>query len=129
MTPKLRVARPTDQLAAVLTFHCDGLGLLELASFVAHNGFNGVMLSHLNAPYHLKFTHQSGHWVGRAPTPDNLLVFYLPDATQWQTAVQRMQMAGFAPVLAHNPYWDQLGLTFEDPDGYCVMLQQAAWVL
>lgn len=26
-----------------------------------------------------------------------------------------------------NPYWDRLGLTFEDPDGDRVVLQNAAW--
>ncbi|MBO0359925.1 VOC family protein [Hymenobacter sp. BT186] len=129
MVPKLRVARPTDQLAAVLRFYRDGLGLVELASFVAHNGFDGVMLGHPNAPYHLEFTHQPGHEVGRAPTADNLLVFYLPDAAEWQAAVQRLRAAGFAPVASYNPYWDQLGVTFEDPDGYRVVLQQTAWEL
>ena len=34
---------------------------------------------------------------------DNLLVFYLPDLTAWQAAVQCMAAAGFAPVLAYNP--------------------------
>ena len=44
MVPKLRVARPTDQLPALLRFYRDGLGLVELTSFAAHNGFDGVML-------------------------------------------------------------------------------------
>ncbi len=26
-----------------------------------------------------------------------------------------------------NPYWDKLGRTFEDPDGYRVVLQNADW--
>ena len=127
--PTLRVARPTDDLPALLRFYCDGLGLLLLASFTQHNGFDGVMLGHPQAPYHLEFTHQPGHAVGRAPTADNLLVFYLPDAAEWQAAVQRMEAAGFAPVPAYNPYWDQQGLTFEDPDSYRVVLQCAAWGL
>lgn len=87
------------------------------------------MLGYAAAPYHLEFTHEPGHKVGRAPTADNLLVFYLPDAAEWNTAVARMQAVGFAPVPSYNPYWDQLGRTFEDPDGYRVVLQHAAWVL
>ena len=127
--PVLRVARPTDNLPALLRFYCDGLGLRQLTSFTAHNGFDGVMLCHGQAPYHLEFTHQPGHSVGRAPTADNLLIFYLPDLLEWQTAVQRMEAAGFAPVPAYNPYWDQQGCTFEDPDGYRVVLQQGDWSL
>ena len=123
----LRVARPTDNLPALLRFYCDGLGLEQLTSFAGPNGFDGVMLGHPNAPYHLEFTHQPGHVVGRAPTPDNLLVFYLPEQADWQAAVRRMAAAGFAPVPSYNPYWDALGRTYEDPDGYRVVLQHAAW--
>ncbi|WP_375434288.1 VOC family protein [uncultured Hymenobacter sp.] len=129
MVPKLRVARPTDQLPELLRFYRDGLGLVELAAFTTHNGFDGVILGHPQAPYHLEFTHQPGHVVGRAPTADHLLVFYLPDLSDWRAAIQCMEAAGFKPVPAYNPYWDQLGTTFEDPDGYRVVLQQAAWEL
>ena len=125
--PILRVARPTDNLPALLRFYGEGLGLEQLAAFRNHNGFDGVMLGRPQAPYHLEFTHQPGHAVGRAPTADNLLVLCLPRADEWQAAVQRMEAAGFAAVPAHNPYWDHLGRTFEDPDGYRVVLQQAEW--
>ncbi|MDQ2772091.1 MAG: VOC family protein [Bacteroidota bacterium] len=125
--PTLRVARPTDNLPALRRFYCDGLGLMQLFAFNDHDGFCGLMLGHPQAPYHLEFTHQPGHLVGRAPTADNLLVFYLPDAGEWQAAVQRLEAAGFAPVPAYNPYWDELGRTYEDPDGYRVVLQRAAW--
>ncbi len=32
-------------------------------------------------------------------------------------------------VKALNPYWDQDGKTFGDPDGYRVVLQRASWRL
>jgi len=54
-------------------------------------------------------------------------VFYLPNADEWKAAVQRMRDAGFKRVGAFNPYWDREGATFEDPDGYRIVLQQAAW--
>jgi hypothetical protein len=38
-----------------------------------------------------------------------------------------MRVAGYAPVAAFNPYWDRAGLTFEDPDGYRVVLQRTTW--
>ena len=125
--PKLRVARPTDDVDALLTFYRDGLGLEVLYRFADHDGFDGVMLGHRNAPYHFEFTRARGHTAGRAPTQDNLLVFYFPDSTAWQAAIARMQSAGFAPVPAFNPYWDANGRTFEDPDGYRTVLQNAAW--
>jgi catechol 2,3-dioxygenase-like lactoylglutathione lyase family enzyme len=123
----LRVARPTDDLAAVINFYSDGLGFEVLAQFQDHEGFDGVMLGHTGAGYHLEFTWKKDHRAGRAPTQDNLLVFYLPDEAEWKKAVKRLEDYGYAPVKSFNPYWDQKGKTFEDPDGYRVVLQNAAW--
>lgn len=126
IAPILRIARPTDDLRALMRFYCDGLGLTLLYSFEAHDGFDGIMLGHPNAPYHLEFTRAQRHRAGRAPTADNLLVFYLPEPATWQMTVDRMRAAGFEPRPSFNPYWDRSGLTFEDPDGYRIVLQQTA---
>ncbi len=123
----LRVARPSDGLDAVVRFYRDGLGFVELYRFLDHDGFDGVMLGAPGAPYHLEFTRKAGHPAGRAPTEDNLLVFYLPDAEAFAAALARLAAAGHAPVPSFNPYWDVDGKTFEDPDGYRVVLQHAAW--
>jgi catechol 2,3-dioxygenase-like lactoylglutathione lyase family enzyme len=127
--PVLRVARPTDDLDALLPFYRDGLGFQVFGRFEDHGGFDGMMLGAPGAPYHFEFTRARGHRAGRAPTPDNLLAFYLPDPAAWRAAVARMEAAEFAPVPSFNPYWDRDGLTFEDPDGYRVVLQRAAWAL
>src|SRR4051812_42029118 len=89
----LRVARPTDDLAAVVRFYRDGLGLDVLAEFRDHDGFDGVMLGRQGAAYHLEFTRRAGHTAGRAPTDDHLLVFYLPDVGEWERAVARLEAA------------------------------------
>jgi catechol 2,3-dioxygenase-like lactoylglutathione lyase family enzyme len=125
--PTLRVARASRDLSALLRFYECGLGLAVLGRFYDHQGFDGVILGREGLPYHLEFTHAHGHAAGRAPTADNLLVFYIPDANEWQDAVERMRDAGFDPVASVNPYWNKLGLTFEDPDGYRVVLQRSAW--
>ena len=127
MAPTLRVARPSDNLDGLLPFYRDGLGLRLLYRFENHEGFDGMMLGHVGAPYHFEFTRARGHKVGKAPTQDNLLVFYMPDARFWQDAIERMRAAGFDPVTSFNPYWDRDGATFEDPDGYRMVLQHAAW--
>jgi catechol 2,3-dioxygenase-like lactoylglutathione lyase family enzyme len=125
--PKLRVARPTDKLEAVVRFYTDGLGLELLGHFEDHDGFDGVMVGHDGAPYHLEFTRARGHSAGPAPTKDNLLVFYMPDPVEWEAAARRMVERGHAPVPSFNPYWDRRGVTFEDPDGYRVVLQRSDW--
>ena len=62
-----------------------------------------------------------------SPTEDNLLVFYLPDASEWQRAVNRLERLGCEAVKAFNAYRDRNGKTYEDPDGYRVVLQNAGW--
>lgn len=126
-TTKMRIARPTDDLDLVTKFYREGLGLTELGRFENHDGFDGVMLGLPGAPYHLEFTHARGHRVGRAPNADHLLVFYLPDEKEWLAAVARLTSLGYGAVPSFNPYWDKEGRTFEDPDGYRVVLQRAAW--
>jgi YycE-like protein len=124
---KLRVARPTDQLEEVVRFYSAGVGLEILGSFEDHDGFDGVVLGLAGMPYHLEFTRRRGHTAGRSPTLDNLLVFYLPDANDWNAAVERMTEAGYPAVTSFNPYWDRHGRTFEDPDGYRVVFQPGSW--
>jgi len=123
----LRVARPTDDLIAVTRFYRAGLGFEVLYEFRDHDGFDGVMLGHKQASYHLEFTHKRGHTAGRALTEDNLLVFYIPDETEWQKAIDRLESRGYKAVAAFNPYWDKQGRTFEDADGYRVVLHNARW--
>lgn len=123
----IRIARPTDNIAAVVEFYRDGLGFEILYEFKDHDGFDGVMLGLKDVSYHLEFTRKQGHLVGRAPTQDNLLVFYLPDNKTWQNAVDRLESKGFQAVKSFNPYWDKQGKTFEDPDGYRVVLQNSDW--
>ncbi len=123
----LRIARPTDQLGAVAAFYREGLGLLELASFRGHAGFDGVILGFPGAPWHLELTRAHGHLVGPAPNPDHLLTFYFPEETARAAAIARLEAAGHSPVKSFNPYWDDHGISFADPDGYRVVLHRGAW--
>jgi catechol 2,3-dioxygenase-like lactoylglutathione lyase family enzyme len=127
MQAHMRVARPSSDLDALLPFYRDGLGFEVVGSFQDHAGFDGLMLGHPGWAYHLEFTRHPAHPAEKAPSPDHLLVFYIPDDVEWQAAVCKMGVCGFEPVPALNPYWDARGKTFEDPDGWRVVLQNAAW--
>ena len=125
--PHLRVARASPNLQGLLSFYRDGLGFELLGTFEDHAGFDGIMLGHAGWPYHLEFTHSAAHQAAEpAPSQESLLVCYLPERAEWQSAVDRMRASGFEPVPSLNPYWDLRGLTFADPDGWRVVLQHAA---
>lgn len=123
----LRVARPTDHFEQIAHMYCQGLGFDIIGSFSDHQGFDGVLVGHSQHHYHLEFTHHHGSSVGRAPTQDNLLVFYIPQEAQWCAQCEAMIIAGFIAVPSFNPYWDECGKTFEDIDGYRVVLAFRDW--
>jgi hypothetical protein len=125
--PHLRVARPTNRLDELVAQYQAGLGLEELGRFTDHDGFDGVMLGHPGAGYHLELTRQRGEKAGGKPSTEHLLVFYEPDAEVFAARCDAMDEADFIEVPAHNPYWDRRGRTFVDLDGYRVVIQQAHW--
>jgi catechol 2,3-dioxygenase-like lactoylglutathione lyase family enzyme len=127
IAPILRVARSSDNLDKLLPFYRDGLGLDVLYRFEGHDGYDGIMLGREGGPYHFEFTSRPGHVARRAPTEDNLLIFYLPDIADWRAAIERMNATGFTSVPSSNPYWERNGTTFEDPDGYRIVLQNTNW--
>ena len=127
---QLRVARPTDNIAALRKFYIDGLGFEILFQFNDHEGFDGLIIGHKQAPYHLEFTTKKGHSVGRAPTQDNLLVFYFSNPEEFDATIDRMEKIEVQTVASFNSYWDDLGAkTFEDPDGYRVVFVNKPWTL
>jgi hypothetical protein len=131
MIPKssvLRVARPTDNLNEITSMYVSGLGFQLLGNFKDHNGFDGSIIDHPDHAYHLEFTHHAGTKVDRAPTKDNLLVFYIPDRSEWIENCKNMEAAGFISVQSYNSYWNSVGITYEDTDGYRVVLQNSEWV-
>jgi catechol 2,3-dioxygenase-like lactoylglutathione lyase family enzyme len=120
---EVRVARPTDQLDAVVYFYRDALGLPELFRFEDHAGYTGVMLGLPGTGYHLEFTSHIAGSPGPAPTRDNLLVLYFETPAAQRVVVDRMARSGFPAVRPENPYWsDNGGVTIEDPDRWRVVL-------
>ena len=124
--PHLRIARPVSDLERSVSLYRDGLDLRELGRFQDHEGFDGVMLGRAGMGYHFEFTRCGAHPVRPAPSVEDLAVFYVPDPDEWARACERMLAAGFRAAAPFNPYWDRQGRTFEDPDGYRVVLQRAS---
>lgn len=123
----VRVARPVSDLVRAADMYCRGLGLRVIDRFDDHDGFDGVMLGAAGAGYHFEFTHCRTHPVVPTPTVEDLIVFYVPTASEWQAMCDTMLAAGFRQVVAFNPYWDTRGRTFQDDDGYRIVLQRAEW--
>ena len=117
-----RIARPTDQLAAVIRFYHEVLGLPIIGSFENHDEYAGVMIGMPDAAYHLEFTRHAHGSPCPAPTKDNLLVFYFDDPAGYQQQIERLKSFGHSNVEPENPYWAGKSETFEDPDGWRVVI-------
>jgi catechol 2,3-dioxygenase-like lactoylglutathione lyase family enzyme len=123
----VRIARPVSDLARSTDMYCRGLGLRVAGSFENHDGFDGVMLGFEGSSWHFEFTHCRSHPVAPAPTAEDLVVLYIPTASEWQAACGSMLAAGFKQVASFNPYWDVEGRTYQDVDGYRIVLQHGEW--
>jgi catechol 2,3-dioxygenase-like lactoylglutathione lyase family enzyme len=120
---QLRVARHTARLQEVVGFYRDGIGLTQIGGFRGHGGYDGVFLAVPGTNAHLELTAGGGHGAP-APHPESLLVFYLGDEATVQAVAARL---GVDPVRPANPYWAEHGLTFQDPDGFRVVLVPEPW--
>jgi catechol 2,3-dioxygenase-like lactoylglutathione lyase family enzyme len=120
---QLRVARHTEHLEALVGFYRDGLGLNELGGFEDHDDYQGVFLEVPGTGAHLELTAGGVHGAP-VPHPESLLVLYLGDEDTVRTVAARLAVEPVAPA---NPYWAEHGLTFEDPDGFRVVLVPERW--
>lgn len=127
MKAKMRVARATNDLDRIANLYVKGLGLSVLGSFKDHAGFDGIMLGSPGVDYHFEFTYEHGQIAPSSNSAENLIVFYIPEVEEAEALKKQMISAGFKNVKAHNPYWDQYGSTFEDFEGYRIVLCFRKW--
>lgn len=126
---QVRLARPTDRLAEVVTFYVEGLGLALLGGFDDHAGYDGVFVGLPGTPYHLEFTHHVDGSPGDVPSAEHLLVLYLGSREEVAAAAARLGAHGYRPVEAENPYWATIGaVTVPDPDGWQIVLAPTAGI-
>jgi catechol 2,3-dioxygenase-like lactoylglutathione lyase family enzyme len=123
----LRIARPVSDLERSVEMYCAGLGFAVLGGFREHRGFDGTMVGEPGAGLHFEFVVCHTHPVTPSPTPEDLVVLYVQESSKWAERCSATVAAGFKEVEPFNPYWSEKGRTFEDPDGYRVVLQNAAW--
>lgn len=124
----IRLARPSNDLAAAERFYTNGLGLSVLfrKSAAAGEPDDLLMLGWPGASWHLELVHAPAAPIPPRPTVEDLLVIYL-DGPIPNDVVERLIAAGGQRVASHNPYWDEYGVTIADPDGYRLVLCRRAW--
>ncbi|PKV84437.1 VOC family protein [Streptomyces sp. TLI_146] len=126
----IRIARPSRDLAAAERFWVDGLGLDVVWRHDAASAAAGehalLMVGWPDADWHLELVHESAAPVEPRPTEEDLLVIYVDEEVP-QDLVARLEAHGGKRVQSPNPYWNEWGVTIEDPDGYRLVLCIRGW--
>jgi catechol 2,3-dioxygenase-like lactoylglutathione lyase family enzyme len=120
---ELRVARHTERLEEAVAFYRDGIGFNEVGGFRDHDGYSGVFLALPGTGAHPELTAGGAHGAPK-PHPESLLVLYFGDDEAVHSVAARL---GVDPVTPANPHWAAHGMTFEDPDGFRVVLVPERW--
>ncbi|MGV9563656.1 VOC family protein [Streptomyces sp. NPDC003480] len=125
----VRIARPSRDLAAAERFWAGGLGMSVVCRIEAgpqQGEHDLLMLGLPEAGWHLELVHEAGRPVRPRPTEEDLLVLYLDEPVP-DELVTRLERHGGRRVLSPNPYWNEWGVTIEDPDGYRLVLCRRGW--
>jgi catechol 2,3-dioxygenase-like lactoylglutathione lyase family enzyme len=124
----VRVARPTRDLAAAERFYVDGLGLeVQWRTTERVPGKHDLlMVGPAGGSWHFELTHDPENPIEPTPTVEDLFVLYLGGPVD-ESLVARLVASGGTRVSNHNPYWDEFGVTVEDPDGYQLVLSTRTW--
>ncbi len=117
----LRIARHTQDLAQIVAFYRDIIGLQIVGSFSDHADYGGVFLAGTSAGWHLEFT-TSPDLPDHKPDPDDLLVFYVNGHKELGEFKARFDEGGITIEVAKNPYWKNHGILVKDPDGFGVVI-------
>ena len=116
-----RYARHTNNLEQLKSFYIDVLGLEFLGGFENHNGYNGVFLGKQDENWHLEFT-QSDEVANHTFDDDDLLVFYPNSKLEFELLKEKLEHHSVQFVKSKNPYWNENGIQFLDPDGFGIVI-------
>lgn len=118
---KFRYARHTNNLEEIKSFYTTVLKFEILGAFEDHNGYDGVFLGLPNENWHLEFT-QNNEPVNHVFDEDDVLVFYPDSKVEFDVLIERISQINIEFIKAKNPYWNENGKMFKDPDGYRIVI-------
>jgi len=120
---KFRLARHTNRLDQLKDFYVNLIGLSVLGEFKNHSGYDGVFIGNANLDWHLEFT-QTGELVDHKFDEDDILVFYPETHSEYDNLLERINSLQVVKLIPKNPYWQENGITFKDPDGHTVVISK-----
>ena len=116
-----RFARHTNDLEQLSNFYINILGMEILGGFQKHNGYDGVFIGKSNENWHLEFT-KSNIIIQFNFGEEDVLVFYPNTRLEYEHILEKIKNFSIKIIEAKNPYWNEKGKMFLDPDGYRIVI-------
>jgi hypothetical protein len=117
----LRVARHTNNLEAIENFYINILGFESLGGFGNHNNYNGLFIGKTELDWHFEFT-QSETKANHTFDEDDIIVLYPCTISEYNSLMNNILTNNIPIIEALNPYWNENGKMFLDPDGYRILI-------
>jgi catechol 2,3-dioxygenase-like lactoylglutathione lyase family enzyme len=117
----LRVARHTNDLEKLENFYVNILGFERLGGFQNHNSYDGVFIGKSGLDWHFEFT-QSEEKANHTFDEDDVIVLYSETILEYNLLLDRLIANSISIITSKNPYWNENGKMFLDPDGYRIVV-------
>lgn len=117
----LRVARHTDNLERIENFYVNILGFEQLGGFENHNNYDGIFIGKPGLDWHFEFT-QSHEKAEHHFDQDDVIVLYPKSIEDYNRLISSLLKNNISSITANNPFWNENGKMFLDPDGYRIVI-------
>ena len=117
----LRVARHTNDLKKIEDFYINILGFQKLGGFQKHNNYDGIFIGKPDLDWHFEFT-QSQTKTNHIFDEDDIIVLYPDTITKYNSLLENLLKNNIKKITAMNPYWNENGQMYLDPDGYRIVI-------
>jgi catechol 2,3-dioxygenase-like lactoylglutathione lyase family enzyme len=117
----LRVARHTNNLDEIEDFYVNIIGFERLGGFQNHNNYDGVFIGKPDLDWHFEFT-QSQENAKHTFDEDDVTVLYPATILEYDIFLNRLIDNNISILPSKNPFWNQKGKMFLDPDGFRIVV-------
>jgi catechol 2,3-dioxygenase-like lactoylglutathione lyase family enzyme len=117
----LRVARHTNNLEKIEAFYVNILGFERLGGFQNHNNYDGVFIGKSDLDWHFEFT-ESNDKANHHFDEDDIIVLYPTTILEYNNLLDSVSNNNISIITSKNPYWNENGKMFLDPDGYRIVI-------
>ncbi|WP_180904070.1 VOC family protein, partial [Flavobacterium chungangense] len=97
------------------------LGFQKLGGFQKHNNYDGIFIGKPDLDWHFEFT-QSQTKANHIFDEDDIIVLYPDTIAKYNSLLENLLKNNIQKITAMNPYWNENGQMYLDPDGYRIVV-------